>query len=479
MREKTVYATTRRGFLSQCITMPMGVWASLSSLQAWAAPTGSAPYKALVCVFLHGGNDAYNTVLATDSASWARYQATRNQQPESIALPRDKLHEISPQTPHVGREFALHPSLPGLAKLFNEAKRLAIVPNVGPLIQPTTKSQYLQGAVEKPAKLFSHNDQQSTWLTHGPEGTQTGWGGLLADKLSDGNQNALFSAISCISSTAWLEGSRIRPYQVAEQGSLRMGFQIDGNGRPHVYGSNQVAAILQTILNTPRTPHAMEADLCEINQRSTKAEALLSNALPPAQEAPYELGAATGNPLAQQLQIVARVIGARQTLGMSRQFFYVSLYGFDTHDRQNTRHAKLLRQLDEALVYFDQTLNGMGVGNSVTTFTASDFGRTFVSNGDGTDHGWGGHHFVMGGAVNGGEILGRFPAYGAKGRYDNEYADSPDMLSNGVLLPAISTQAYGAALGRWMGASSDQLIRAFPGLDRFPASSDLDRLFQA
>lgn len=474
---------SRRLFLKQASALSMltrgaaPVAFNLAAMGSMAAQT-AGDYKALVCVFLHGGNDAYNTVLATDQSSWSHYVAARTQTPDSIALNPDLLLPLALKTPHADRQFAFHPQLSGLAQLFNEDRRLAIVPNVGPLIEPLTKQQYLQRTGVLPAKLFSHNDQQSTWLAFAPEGATMGWGGRLADAIASGNDKSMFTAISCIGSTVWLVGKEVRPYQVSLQGGLRLGTQIDPKGGPHVYGSRAVKDALEQIVQWPRSAHAMEADLCDVNRRAIQAEALLSNKLPSAEAASFALNDATDNPLAQQFQIAARMMSAHDALGLKRQVFFVSLYGFDTHDRQNQRHASLLAQLDQALKYFDRTLSSLGLRDHVITFTASDFGRTFTNNGDGTDHGWGGHHFVMGGAINGGEIWGRFPTYAAKSINDNEFPGSPDMLSNGTLLPALSTQSYGAALARWFGLTPSQVVDVFPLLDHMGPTTVLDHLFK-
>lgn len=455
---------------------------SLGALGALALPghgwaESGDDYKALVCVFLHGGNDAYNTVLATDSASWKSYVHARRQDPDSIALDPAGLHELDALDASGDRQFALNPGLTGLSRLFNDNRRLAIVANVGPMRSSLNKAQYGQTEAPLPAKLFSHNDQQSTWLSFGPEGTALGWGGLLADRIAQGNTNQLFTAISAISSTVWLTGRQVRPYQLSEQGSLRIGTQLDPKGVARVYGSDRVARILDELLSTSTLPHVMAKDWCSMNRLAMDAQAILADKLPSASKAPFSKFNPS-NPLSMQLQTVARMASIQKELGIKRQLFFVNLYGFDTHDRQNQRHLRLMQQLDEALCSFDSALGELTLIDSVTTFTASDFGRTFTSNGDGTDHGWGGHHFVMGGAVRGGRILGRFPVYAMKSRRDNEFPDSPDQLSNGVLLPSLSTQGYARALGSWFGIADSELIATLPDLDRLGAAGQLPGLFK-
>lgn len=471
--------------------------ASLAALNAHAVASAT-DYRALVCVFLGGGNDAYNTVLATDPASWTNYTAVRNQLPESIALLRDVpasttakwgsparlggVRPIAPASVQAGRSFALHPMLSDLQDLFNTQRRLAVVSNVGPLLEPLGKTDYLQGLKRKPRKLFSHNDQQSTWMALAPEGTTTGWGGRLADALANGNEGSLFTAISASGDSVWLTGQTVRQYQVAAAGPLRAGTQPDAKGVASAYGSDVIGAALERVMAGSRTQHLMTEDLAAITRRSMQAERILSGVLPSAGSAPFgpanalqytsATGALAANPLAQQLQVVARIIAAQASLKVKRQVFFVNLNGFDTHNTQNLNHADLMARLNHGLKYFDNALTALGMSRQVTTFTASDFGRSFTSNGDGTDHGWGGHHLVMGGAVLGGNLYGDFPVLAAKNRLDNGFDGSPDQIHNGILLPRISVDQYGATLGRWFGLSTSQLNDVFPSLGNF-ARNDL------
>lgn len=449
---------------------------NLAAMGSAAAATASG-YKALVCIFLQGGNDAYNTVLATDTASWNAYTSVRNQQPSPISLARNSLLDLTPSSalPN-GRTLALHPKLSGLQNLFNNQRRLAIVSNVGPLIEPLTKEDYVRKLKRQPQKLFSHNDQQSTWQALAPEGATTGWGGRLADVMAADNGNSLFTGISAAGNAVWVSGQDVRQYQLQPGGTVRLGLQTNAYGTDAVFGSAKVGAALQRIVSGTRGTQVFEADLATAAARSIQAETALRNTLPSASQAPYGPdsrllytkpdGSTALNPLAQQLQVVARAIATRDMLGMKRQVFYVSLGGFDTHDDQISRHADLMARLNHAMVYFDMVLNAIGASNDVTTFTASDFGRTFTSNGDGTDHGWGSHHFVMGGAVRGGTVIGDLPVYSTKNSSNNNFDGSPDQLANGVMLPTTSVEQYGAALGRWFGADS-ALSSIFPNLSNF------------
>ncbi len=507
---------SRRLFLRHASAMgallgPAAAPLALNLAAIGAASAQSAPdYKALVCLFLFGGNDALNMVLPTDTASWTNYSAVRNQMPDSIALlaPGTAPNAAAPAgtplrlggvlpimpTNAQGRSFALHPVMGSLQTMFNTDKRLAIVPNIGPLILPTSKAQYSLNSHPKPASLFSHNDQQNTWQAMAPEGATSGWGGRMGDLLGSMNGKPVFTSISAAGNAVWLAGQSIQQYQVGTNGAIRMG--TDSSGR--VFGSADVGAAMQRVVSSTRGTHVFERDLAAVGKRSIDAEVALRTALKPASDPLFGTAPASGNynanadpklqydnpltgakafnSLAQQLQIVARMIHASGDVGVqaSRQVFFVSLGGFDTHDLQNRNHADLMAKLSHALRYFDSTLGAIGAQSKVTTFTASDFGRTFTSNGDGTDHGWGSHHFVMGGAVRGGDLYGNFPVLGAKNANNNNFDSSPDQLGNGSLLPTTSVDQLGATLGRWFGLSDSQLLGLFPNLANFdPAKRNL------
>lgn len=469
-----------------------------------AAAQSASDYKAIVCIFLFGGNDSLNMVLPTDAASWSAYSTVRNQAPESIALlapgtvpvasasagSPGRLGGVLPITPvnAQGRSFALHPVMGSLQTMFSVDRRLAILPNVGPLVMPTTKAQYAQSSFPRPASLFSHNDQQNTWQTFRPEGGTIGWGGRMGDLLAAQNGRAIFTSISASGNAAWLSGQQVQQYQVGVNGAIRIG--ADNNGR--LFGSADVAASLQRIVGSTRGGHVFETDLATVSQRSVDAEAILRGALKAPGDPLFGTPAATYNAaadpklmyvnpltgnmafnsLAQQLQIVARMVDASSTAGVGakRQVFFVSLGGFDSHDNENRNNADLYARLAQAMRYFDTTLVGMGASSKVTAFTASDFGRTFTSNGDGTDHGWGAHHFVMGGAVKGGDLYGRFPVLGLKNANNNNFDSSPDQIGNGSLIPQTSVDQLGATLAAWFGVSPTDALGIFPNLANFDAS---------
>jgi uncharacterized protein (DUF1501 family) len=503
------YDASRRLFLRHAGAMASLLGPAVAPFALNLSAMGSASaqaatdYKALVCLFMFGGNDALNMVLPTDSASWTNYSTVRNQAPDSIALLAPgtapnagaaagspaRLGGVLPISPlnAQGRSFALHPVMGSLRTMFDTDKRLAILPNIGTLVMPTTKAQYALASHPKPASLFSHNDQQNTWQALAPEGATRGWGGRMGDALASMNARPVFTAISASGNAVWLAGDTIQQYQVSGNGAIRMG--TDSNGR--VFGSADVGAAMQRIVSATRGTHVLERDLAALSRRSIDAETALRTALKPPSDALFGTAPASGsynanndpklqydspltgtkafNALAQQLQIVARMIDASNTAGVQarRQVFFVSVGGFDTHDNQNRNHADLMAKLAHAMSYFDVTLGAMGARGNVTTFTASDFGRTFTSNGDGTDHGWGAHHFVMGGAVRGGDLYGNFPVLGAKNASNNNFDSSPDQIGNGALLPQTSVDQLGATLGRWFGLSDGQLLDVLPNLANF------------
>jgi uncharacterized protein (DUF1501 family) len=477
-----------------------------------AAAQSAADYKALVCIFLFGGNDSLNMILPTDATSFANYTTIRNQAPDSIALLAPgtvpnaaaaagspaRLGGVLPIVPASVRTalgggtqtFALHPLMGSLQTMFSTDKRLAIIANAGPLVEPLTKAQY-NGSGRKPASLFSHNDQQNTWMSFRPEGATVGWGGRLGDLMASQNGRAIFTSISAAGNAVWLSGQTVQQYQVSSNGAIRMG--SDANGR--IFNSTDVAAAMNKIVTGTRGGHVFEADLAAVSARSIDAETTLRTALKAPSDPLFGTAPASGtysanndpklqydnpltgakavNGLAQQLQVVARMIDASSATGVGakRQVFFVSLGGFDSHDNENRANADLMARLAHAMKYFDTALGAMGAQSKVTTFTASDFGRTFTSNGDGTDHGWGAHHFVMGGAVKGGDIYGAVPVLGTKNANNNNFDSSPDQIGNGSLLPTTSVDQLGATLAKWFGVSDGDALTVFPNLANFNAGS--------
>lgn len=441
---------------------------NLATMGSAAAQGNVSDYKALICVFLYGANDHANTVLATDSSSWTQYTSVRTtSEAGSIALPAvgssGGVLPIVPTTTQAGRTFALHPAMPELKNVF-DAGRAAIIANVGPLLVPTTLDQYKAASVPLPPKLFSHNDQQSLWQAYAPEGAAYGWGGRMGDLLAANNSNPIFTAISASGNAVFLSGRSIRQYQVGTSGAVAIA-GLSGS----LYGSTTAGSTLRNII-TGDTANYFQKEHAAVTNRAISAQSMLAPAMAvagaggipnPSQYTNPNTGLLANNALAIQLQTVARIIAGRNALGAKRQVFFVSMGGFDTHDAQRTLQADLLAKLSHAIAYFDNTMaNVMGTDlrQQVTLFTASDFGRTFTSNGDGTDHGWGSHHFIVGGAVKGKNIYGNFPVTGLKHAQD---------VGSGSLLPQFSVDQYGATLANWFGLSTTQINDVFPNIVNF------------
>ncbi|MFM2397969.1 MAG: hypothetical protein RL341_126, partial [Pseudomonadota bacterium] len=351
---------------------------------------------------------------------------------------------------NAGRKFALPKEMAPLKGIW-DAGKLAVLANVGPLAVPTTPTQFRNAAVPLPPKLFSHNDQQSIWQASAPEGASYGWGGRLGDLFANGNANGIFTANSISGSTIWLAGQTVVAYQLSTQGSIRIS-AINGS----VFGSNTASAAVKSLITTGGN-HLFAQDHANTTARSINADVTLATALMSVPDLPIPEGA--NNMLAAQLRVVARVIAARNTLGVKRQVFFVELGGFDTHDSQLDRLPVLHARVASALKYFYDAMNTLQVANQVTTFTASDFGRTLTSNGDGSEHGWGGHHFIMGGAVRGKRYYGSFPQMGL---------GNADDVGSGRTVPTTSVDQYAATLARWFGVTTDSDMRlVLPNIGEF------------
>jgi uncharacterized protein (DUF1501 family) len=441
--------TSRRDFLKHSLCASLGASSALSLLGNLAMTAAAVPpaqagdFKALVCVFLFGGNDGANTLIPYSQSDYNAYAAART----TLALPRANLLPITPATSD-GRAFALHPSLPELQTLF-EQKKLAIVSNVGPLLVPTTRAQYLQRSVPLPPQLFSHSDQQAHWQTARPEEIpQTGWGGRLADALNSLNANPQVAmSISLANANLFQVGSSVLPQMIASEGPIKLWYYNEAWNYP---GTNLTKAMLQQ-----NNTHALEKAYRDTFKSSIDNAARLSTVLA---NAPKTNTAFPDNKLAKQLQMIAKLISVHNELGLRRQIFFCSLDGFDTHGEQLATQSTLLRQVSQTLDAFYKTTVELGVAANITTFTASDFGRTYKSNGKGSDHGWGNHHFVLGGAVKGGDVYGKIPVL---------QIDGPDDSSEGRWIPTISTDEYAATLASWFGAGASNLTTVFPNIGRF------------
>jgi uncharacterized protein (DUF1501 family) len=450
--------------------------AALGDAAAFNAPDGS--YKALVCVFLYGANDHYNTVVTYDADRHAKYAAIRS----GIALPKDAAltaNLLTPNTPPAtitdttvpagGCQYALHPVMTGIANLFNTGKA-AVLLSVGPLIEPITRAQYKAGNKRFPPKLFSHNDQQSIWQSSESEGSTVGWGGNIGDLSlsSNGSVGSTFSCVSVTGNAVYLAGDEALTYQVSTSGAVRI-----NAANANVYGSAQVRAAMTQITQQSST-HVLGGIYNDVTKRSISAQGTVNAAIATTADdaadasklAAFTPTMLANNPLASQLKMVARMINGRSGLGSpKRQVFMVSLGGFDLHDNLIANHPGLLTQVSEAMTAFYDATVALGVANQVTSFTASDFGRTLTSNGDGSDHGWGSHHFIVGGAVNGKAFYGYAPPISVGN--SNTAADDQWHVGQGRLLPTTSVDQYAATLAKWFGVTDAEMPSVLPNINNF------------
>jgi len=424
-----------------------------------AAAFDASDYKALVCIFLYGGNDNANTLVPFDPTNYASYHqirgGTAGEELAGIALARASLAATA-LTPADGAaltddiQYALAPQLTGLKSLF-DARRLAIQLNVGPLVQPTTLAQYQsvdRVANPLPRKLFSHNDQQSVWQSQDSEGTTSGWGGRLGDLAL--SSNSPMSSLTCISASGnavFVSGRDALQYQISPRGAIRIE-ALDGGLR------NAVDAIVSR-----NSKHVFENECAKVARRSIELEGVVNRAL---DRVTLDTAFPTGNSLGNQLKIVARLIGARARFGVKRQVFFVSLGNFDHHNALMRHHSRLMTLLNDAMRAFYSATVELGVANKVTTFTASDFGRSLTSNSDGSDHGWGAHHFVMGAAVHGGRFYGSAPHVSIQ---------TDDQVGQGRLLPSTSLDQFVATLALWFGCETSELPGIMPNVSNFPEGS--------
>ena len=461
---------SRRRFLKTCSLMSIAGAASpfalnLAAISKAAAAT-PAGFRAIVCLFFYGGNDHTNTFIPFDSTSWNEYNSAR----QSLAIPQANLTATAtgPVASQGGRDFAFHPALTAF-KTHWDAGKLAVIANVGPLVVPiATKAEYNSSSFQKPPKLFSHNDQQSVWQSYRPigEGSKIGWGGRIGDLLMSQNSspnNTLFTCISVGGNSVFLssDGGVIQ-YRVGTNGPASIS-SITGT----FYGSTTAASTAYRSLVTGTSPNLLENELGVITDRSINANQLMSTALLGAPVSVLNPAIPANNSLASQLALVARTISVADVLGTNRQVFLVSLGGFDNHDFLLNDHAARMTQVNNAVGAFYSWLVQLGVQDQVTLFTASDFGRTLTSNGDGSDHGWGSHHFVLGGQVVGGTVYGTFPptAFG-----------HPRDIGQGNLIPGISVDQYAATLARWMGVSNADMGTVVPNFPTNFGSSYLNFL---
>jgi uncharacterized protein (DUF1501 family) len=437
----------RRSFIRYASLAAAGSAAGLRPFGALnALAQSSTDYKALVCVFLFGGNDANNTLIQFDTAGHASYSTIRG----PLALPQSSLLQLGP-TPN----FALHPNLPDVQTMFNN-KVAALVTNVGTLVAPVTKAQYQSGATV-PTNLFSHPDQQLEWQNAAQSGaTQTGWAGRIADALTTSyNPGGTVPMITSVAGdTLFCNGAASTPVAVSP-GNL--GGASCGEGTTECAAQQATAqALLQfdsglSLVQADNTITSNAYNYAKILTAATASVAALQTVFP------------ANNSLASQLKQIAQIIQVRAALGVSRQIFFASLGNFDTHSDQVDLQGSLLATLSPALAAFYASTQELGVASDVTTFTMSDFSRTFQPNSNtGSDHAWGSHHIVLGGAVKGGQMYGTFPTLALGGPDDSGL--------NGRWVPTTGSVQYAATLAQWFGVTSAQLPMIFPNIGSFATS---------
>lgn len=478
MHISKLHAIKRREFLRR--TAALGLAGTAGPLALTLAGIGeaaaqSAPaedYKALVCVFLYGGNDHDNTFVPYDANCHAVYKTLRNVGTDAakIYIPSSALTALSTTGLAAGRQYGVQRALGSMAGLYAE-KKMGVLLNVGPLAVPTTKAQYSAKSVSLPPKLFSHNDQFSLWqsgLLEGAEGATKGWGGRLGDLFLGSDKKAHFTCINAAGNAVFLSGDSVLPYQVTAKGAVDIDSLVYSAG---VYGIGACKTALDTLLRANPT-HWMEKEWARMVKSSIDNRAVVSGGIAGSSDSAYVTTGFANDTLSAQLKIVARLIQARSSLDVKRQVFFVSLGGFDLHDNLITNHTGLLQKVNAAMYSFYKATEQLGVADKVTTFTASDFGRTLASNGDGSDHGWGSHHMVMGGAVDGGKFWGKAPDLSTLA----SALDGPDSVGQGRLLPSTSVDEYAAALARWMGVSEPDLPTVLPNLRNFESVSGRSRL---
>jgi uncharacterized protein (DUF1501 family) len=460
--------TTRREFLSRSLGTFGAALLAVERFSLLNALAQSVDYRALVCIFLNGGNDGGNMVIPYDD--YATYSAARS--PSGLAIPQSSLLRTG-VVPSVGTEFGFHPSLTGLHDLWGQG-RLAVVCNVGTLVEPTNRDAYRNRTVEVPLNLFSHSDQINQWQTSvSNSASPSGWGGRAADKIGDFNTTVFPPVTSTAGTPIFTIGNIERPLAIAAAPTrLDAALRLDGFPNPPDNDPRYLQMQHLLLVDQDKT---LVRGASRVTSEAVAMERAIRFTGDPAVP-PFPLNPRTS--LGNQLEQIAKVISVRNELGMRRQIFFCSLGGFDTHNGQvvtgtpaTGTHANLLLQVSNAMkAFYDATVQ-LGVASQVSTFTLSDFSRTWVPNGTlGTDHAWGSHQFVMGGSVLGREFYGVsgsngtvFPTLAANGPDDTDAGGN----ARGRWIPTVAIDQYGATLASWLGVSSSDLPAVFPNIGRF------------
>jgi len=440
----------RRKFLGQASCAAVGTTALFNTVLNMKmfnvlACGDPSEYRALVCLFFSGGIDSFNVLVPSGTPEYTEYSGIRG----DLALPQAELLPVIPATEN-GRQFGLNPNIPELQTLFG-AGRLAFLANVGTLVEPTTLQQFERGTVRLPLGLFSHSDQIMHWQTSVPDQRgATGWAGRMADILEAENCNRNISMnISLSGNNVFQTGRQTAHYTITPNGSVG----LDGYGEPYQRSLVMTEAV-DGLLGL-HYQHLFEKTFAQRMRGAIDAHLQFSEAtaaVPPLQTV------FSDNAVSARFRMVALTIAAREALGAKRQTFFIEVGGWDHHDEVILNQEQMLPVISRALSEFDAALTELGVANQVTTFTASDFGRTLTSNGRGSDHAWGGNHIVMGGAVQGGDIYGSFP---------DLYLGNNLDTGRGRLIPTTSVDQYFAEMALWFGVPAADLELVLPNIRRF------------
>lgn len=458
-------SSTRRRFIGQtaCSALSsvsvMNTLLNLKLASNAVAQQAPSDYRTLVCIFLHGGNDSYNWLVPRDSGRHAVYSETRG----NLALSTNELRALN-QSGGDGQLYGIHPSCPGLQEMFNGLggdagkRRAAFISNVGTLIQPVTKAQYLAENVPLPRALYSHSDQIDQWQTSVPQGlTQlSGWAGRAADVLHNAlNADSISMNISLAGNSLWQVGNSTTQFVVTDRGALTFtGSEIDSAAHPmRIKNAAQRSIIEQSYANLMQQSYAqltkssIELQEFFLEQFNSFNDSAISGLFPP------------NNWVSQQFRAAAKMIALRNGLGLHRQTLFLSFGGWDHHGELLETQGEMLAMLDGAMAAFQRALDQLGLQDSVITYTASDFGRTLRSNGRGTDHAWGANAMVMGGPVQGGRIYGTFPDLTLESNDDTGYG--------GRTIPTTSVDSFFAELLRWFGVPAADMDYVLPNIANF------------
>jgi uncharacterized protein (DUF1501 family) len=472
---------TRRDFFRQAACAAVGTLSiattirDLRFINAAVAQTPLNDYKALVCIFLSGGNDC-NNVIVPVGADYTPYAAVR----QNLALPQASLLPISPLN-NDGHSYGLHPVFGEMQTLFQEGK-MAMLFNVGPLVYPMTRAQYQANSVPRPPQLFSHSDQVTHWQTSLPDQPpKTGWGGRIADLLHP-QQVQLINGVPTEASAKIALCTSLAGANTFEVGDTFAQYHVSTSGAVTVTGvSGTRLDAFKAILDVASV-NLQRSAIAGVTKNAIQTGDLLNAAIAPTASASYWTVPFPTSSLGNQLKMIARLIeagprpssGTPPGLNMKRQIFFCSVGGYDTHtsqvqnngatdaDRIAGSHANLLNEVSEAVFAFQRAMEQINRGNQVTAFTASDFGRTLLTNGQGSDHGWGSHHLIVGGAVQGKKTYGTFPVLQVNG---------PDDTSTGRWIPRTSVDQYSATLAKWFGVSDSDMATVFPNIGHFAESN--------